>query len=51
MQCFDNRPIKIEGVKPIEQTAPKSKAQSAWNQAGTWEDRTLKRDQLEKIIQ
>jgi len=44
----NNRPTKVdEGQKP----EPKSQATSAWNTAGTWEDRDLSSDIFQKALE
>ena len=50
MACFDNKPKKVEQVQTPPIVNSLNKSQSAWNQAGTWEDKALKRDLIEKII-
>lgn len=47
LQCFDNRPTKV--VEPVQHKSS-STGQSAWNTAGTWEDKTLSFSHLQKVF-
>lgn len=44
---YDMRPTKVDKASPV---AEDNKAVSAWNSAGTWEDRALKAEHLDRAL-
>ena len=48
----NNRPTKVEDqIQMKRQNEPKSQAASAWNKAGTWEDRDLPAEVFQKALE
>ncbi|TNV84483.1 hypothetical protein FGO68_gene1640 [Halteria grandinella] len=48
-QLYDMRPTKVEDQKQIVQ--PEKQVASAWNKAGTWEDKGINREQIQRILE
>ena len=43
-QLYDMRPTKIDEVAQVQ--PPQKQAVSAWNKAGTWEDKGINKEQI-----